>query len=204
MNGSDRNYGGYNRTDVLNTTLGLTTSTHRTAAEYDKMYEKYGEMYNQHVKWVPYIYKNAFHLSIPGIKSIVYREMTTTIYWADDTSTTVRCGEDTPYDRYAGFTACVCKKLFGSTTRVKKTMAQYDQALIDARVKEARQKKEAELKRLAERRARRRIKRMAKRKAEEIEAERMAQRAIAEKDGWIPHDFLNKKMNAPEMPSEGE
>ena len=75
---------------------------------------------------------------LPPIKKVVYDEANgTAIHWMDGTNTHVRCGQGECFDRYGGFMAAVCKKLFGSTSAAKKVMNSHDAKLIaEARQKE--------------------------------------------------------------------
>ena len=59
------------------------------------------------------------------IKQIIYSGPKTIILWADGTKTIVTCGEEDEFDPYAGFCAAVAKKLFGSTSKVKKIINRY-------------------------------------------------------------------------------
>lgn len=43
----------------------------------------------------------------------------------DGTKTIATCGEGDHYDKYVGFCAAVTKKMFGSTTKVKKILDKY-------------------------------------------------------------------------------
>lgn len=44
----------------------------------------------------------------------------TTVMWSDSTKTIVKRGEDEPDDEYTAFTAALAKKLYGSTSAVKR------------------------------------------------------------------------------------
>lgn len=44
----------------------------------------------------------------------------TTVMWSDGTKTIVKRGEDEPDDEYTAFTAALAKKLYGSTSAVKR------------------------------------------------------------------------------------
>ena len=59
---------------------------------------------------------------IPAVRSVIFNGPATTILWSDGTKTTVKCAADQVYDRYAGFSAAVMKKLFDSTAEAKKVM----------------------------------------------------------------------------------
>lgn len=81
-----------------------------------------------------------FAYGIPDVDRIIYNEPTTIVYWDDGTKTIVRCGEGEKFERYAGFMAAVCKKMFGSTADAKKLMD-----FCDIAVQKEEEKKKAEL-----------------------------------------------------------
>lgn len=86
--------------------------------------------------------------SIPAVKHIVHNETkgTTTVYWGDDTKTTVRLMAGDTYDKYAAFCAACCKKLFGSSTMAKRIRDRHDIEYIKAvQAKERRTAEEAKL-----------------------------------------------------------
>jgi hypothetical protein len=64
-------------------------------------------------------------LADDAIHQIIFSGPKTIIMWKDGTKTIVSCGEGDQYDRYVGFCAAVTKKMFGSTTKIKKTIDQY-------------------------------------------------------------------------------
>ena len=55
-----------------------------------------------------------------GAKHIVYHKPYTTVYWEDDTSTTVKVTKEDTYDMYHGFLAALAKKTYGSNSAVQK------------------------------------------------------------------------------------
>lgn len=57
-----------------------------------------------------------------AIDRIIYNEPATIVFWADGTKTVVKCMEGEPFDKYAGFCAALAKKIYGSTSRAKKTV----------------------------------------------------------------------------------
>lgn len=59
---------------------------------------------------------------IPEIKKVIYSGNKTIVLWADNTKTIVSCREGETFDQYMGFCAAVTKKLFGSTSHIKKTI----------------------------------------------------------------------------------
>ena len=98
----------------------------------------------------------------------------------DGTKTSVRCGQGETYDKYNGFTAAVCKKLFGSTTAAKhlserlatdelNRIKKEKQTLIDAEAKRKRMKREKAI-----------VKRWAKEIALQRRAELLAEKMMAE------------------------
>ena len=86
---------------------------------------------------------------IPPIAKVAFDKdnETTVIVWADGSkNTVVKNTSGAPADRYAGFCAAVCKKLFGSTTNTIKVMDTYDVAKIAEKKKAAKAKSEAFIK----------------------------------------------------------
>ena len=65
---------------------------------------------------------------LPEISQVIFNEAsaTTVLIWADGQKTIVRCGEGETFDRYTGFMAAICKRLFGGTTTAKKFMNSID------------------------------------------------------------------------------
>lgn len=60
--------------------------------------------------------------SIPRPLRLFCGKDTSVILWEDGTRTVCHVGEGETFDRYTGFMACVCKKMFGSTSKAKKLM----------------------------------------------------------------------------------
>lgn len=60
------------------------------------------------------------HRSVPGIRNVIFNNPATIVFWNDGTKTVVKCMEGYAYDEYTGFMAAVCKKLFGSSSAVRK------------------------------------------------------------------------------------
>lgn len=60
--------------------------------------------------------------TLPEIKKVIYSGNKTIVLWADNTKTIVSCREGETFDQYMGFCAAVTKKLFGSTSKIKKTI----------------------------------------------------------------------------------
>ena len=86
---------------------------------------------------------------LPFIRRVIFSGPATTIIWLDGTKTTVKASEGQQYDRYAGFCACVVKKLFGSTSTAKKLMDSCD-ADLARKAWEAEQEKAREQRRREE------------------------------------------------------
>ena len=65
---------------------------------------------------------------LPAINEVIFNEegKTTILIWADGEKTVVRCGEGETFDRYTGFMAAICKRMFGGTTTAKKLMNSLD------------------------------------------------------------------------------
>ena len=65
------------------------------------------------------------HYELPGIIKIYFNKKHTTIEWADGTKTTVGCIEGQEFDEYAGFTAALAKRLFGSSSAAIRFMNEH-------------------------------------------------------------------------------
>lgn len=89
------------------------------------------------------------HFRLPFMHRVIFSGPATTILWYDGTKTTVKASEGQQYDRYAGFCACVVKKLFGSTSTAKKLMDSCD-ADLARKAWEAEQEKAREQRRREE------------------------------------------------------
>lgn len=65
---------------------------------------------------------------LPAIEEVIFNEegKTTIVRWFDGDKTVVRCGDGETFDRYTGFMAAICKKMFGGTTTAKKLMNSLD------------------------------------------------------------------------------
>lgn len=51
---------------------------------------------------------------------IIYSGNRTIVFWSDGTKTIVKLGENQEFDEYTGFIAAYAKKMFGSTSKLKK------------------------------------------------------------------------------------
>ena len=86
----------------------------------------YGNISSDHIEPNVSILSGAY--SLPEISQVIFNEAsaTTVLIWADGQKTVVRCGEGETFDRYTGFMAAICKRLFGGTTTAKKFMNSID------------------------------------------------------------------------------
>jgi len=127
---------------------------------------------------------------VPEIKEVIFNNNTTVLIWKDGEKTIVHLGEGETFDRYTGFMAAVCKKMFGGTTTAKKLMNSLDRKYQAALKAEKREKEKA--KRIAEaaaahERAEKRLAKEKERLRQEL-IERLMMEAEAEK---IVKDKLN-------------
>ena len=101
---------------------------------------------------------------VPAIEEVIFNEegKTTIVRWAGGDKTVVRCGEGETFDRYTGFMAAICKKLFGGTTTAKKLMnsldKKYQAALKAEEAAKEKAKREEEANALKEKAEKRRAK----------------------------------------------
>lgn len=63
---------------------------------------------------------------VPDVDRIIFNPPATIVFWDDGTKTVVKCMEDQPYEKYAGFAMACMKKMFGSTSRAKAIMSECD------------------------------------------------------------------------------
>lgn len=61
-------------------------------------------------------------MTADAVKSVIFSGRKTIVQWNDGTKTIVTCGQDDIFDPYAGFCAAIAKKVFGSTTSVKRIL----------------------------------------------------------------------------------
>lgn len=85
--------------------------------------------------------------SIPDIEKVIFNEEcgVTVVLWADDTRTVVRLGKGESFDRYAGFSAAVMKRLFGGTSTAKKVLDSRDEAIIKQKIQQAKEEEQRKL-----------------------------------------------------------
>lgn len=119
---------------------------------------------------------------LPDVESIAFHKenKTTVVRWADGTKTVVRCGEGETFSEYSAFVAAVAKKIFGSTSAVKKLIEEFDLARVKAREEAERRAERERQDDAARRNRRRRVRRMARELQEYAEALSLAQ------NGQIP------------------
>lgn len=60
-----------------------------------------------------------------NVKKVIFNGPKTIVIWVDGSKTIASCGEGDEFDPYAGFCAAVTKKVFGSTSAVKKILAPF-------------------------------------------------------------------------------
>lgn len=112
-------------------------------------------------------------ITIPGIKQVIYNGATTVMLWEDGEKTICKLGEGETFDRYTGFMACICKRIFGGTTTAKKLMNEKDPDFQAA-------KREAEALKAKEKSAAEQVKREAIAAARREKAHKEAVRRKAE------------------------
>ena len=62
----------------------------------------------------------SFELCDNFVKRVIFSGQKTIVIWFDGSKTIVSCSKEDTYSKYAGFCACVAKKIFDSTSKVKK------------------------------------------------------------------------------------
>lgn len=70
-------------------------------------------------------YRKLLPKQIPQIKNVIFNDPATIIFWMDGSKTVVKCMQGYEFDAYTGFMAAVCKKLFGSSSAVRKIVHSY-------------------------------------------------------------------------------
>ena len=104
---------------------------------------------------------------------IVYHQNETLVYWNDGEVTRVACGKGETYSEYTAFCAALAKRIFGSTSAVKKICRDYNDECLREQESEVKRIAEEEKERIRLKREKKHVKRMAKalvlqRKAEEL------------------------------------
>lgn len=70
-------------------------------------------------------YRKLLPKQIPQIRNVIFNDPATIIFWMDGSKTVVKCMQGYEFDAYTGFMAAVCKKLFGSSSAVRKIVHSY-------------------------------------------------------------------------------
>lgn len=110
------------------------------------------------------------HCGAPGVAYIKKQEDNTVVVrWTDGTVTPVRCEEGEKFDMYTAFCAALAKKIYGSTSKVKKLIESHDVDAINAKKESDKMKREEERKRVEQLNHDKKIRRLAKKLLEEEE-----------------------------------
>ena len=137
-----------------------------------------------HAVGFPTVTFNLGAYRIPEIKNFIVNGNACVIVWEDGERTVVHCGEGETFDRYTGFMACVCKRLFGGTGNAKALMnakdPDYQNAIKEAEELRAKEKAEEEAQAKAAKAQRLRAKAQAKAREKEIQA--MAEHMLMEEE----------------------
>jgi hypothetical protein len=113
-------------------------------------------------------------------KSIKYDKNYTTVTWNDGTKTTVRCSNEDDYSRYTGFCSALAKKIFGTSSQVRKIVETKNEE-IELAKKKAERKEEERLAEIArKRKERHQIKYRAKQIVIEKKAKQLAKKMLGE------------------------
>lgn len=114
------------------------------------------------------VMKNAFCLDVKNIS--VQSDGTTVVRWCDGDVTFVRCSKDDKNDLYAAFCAALAKKVYGSTSQVRKIVSEYNVENINKKTAEKKRKATEERMKREKINHDRKIRSMAKRMRLEEEA----------------------------------
>ncbi len=136
----------------------------RTASNYPIVFDDLLDVPFTEEMFVGYI--------VPEVKSIAFHEenKTTVVRWSDGTKTVVRCGEGENWSEYSAFVAALAKRMFGSTSAVKKIIDRCDLKKIAQRKEEAIRAERQRQDEAAKRNREKRIRRLAREMAEREEA----------------------------------
>ena len=136
----------------------------RTASNYPIVFDDLLDVPFTEEMFVGYI--------VPEVKSIAFHEenKTTVVRWSDGTKTVVRCGEGENWSEYSAFVAALAKRMFGSTSAVKKIIDRCDLKKIAQRKEEAVRAERQRQDEAAKRNREKRIRRLAREMAEREEA----------------------------------
>jgi hypothetical protein len=121
-----------------------------------------------------------FTTSYPTVKSIKYDKNYTTVIWNDGTKTTVRCSNEDEYSRYTGFCSALAKKIFGTSSQVRKLVETKDEEIELAKKKAERKEEERLAEITRKRKERHQIKYRAKQIVIEKKAKQLAKQMLRE------------------------
>lgn len=110
--------------------------------------------------------------------SILYNDPVTVVKWADGTTTRVRCGEGEQFSRYGGFAAALCKKVFGSTSRVQSIIDGADVTLKELQAAEEKERERQERQEAERRRQAKKLRRAVRRERKRREFQRQVEAAL--------------------------
>lgn len=110
--------------------------------------------------------------------SILYNGPVTVVKWADGTTTRVRCSEVEQFSRYGGFAAALCKKVFGSTSRVQSIIDGADVMLKELQAAEEKEKERQERQEAERRRQAKKLRRAVRRERKRREFQRQVDEAL--------------------------
>ena len=115
------------------------------------------------------------------VKSIKYDRNYTTVTWTDGTKTTVRCSYNDVYSPYNGFCSALAKKIFGTSSQVRKLVDTKDEAVEIAKKKTEQKEKERLAKIARNRKERYQVKYLAKQMVIEERARKLAEQMLESK-----------------------
>lgn len=73
------------------------------------------------ISYTPLTFDNVFtKMVVPKVKQVIYNPPATIVMWDDGTKTVVKCMDQEWYSPYYGFCACICKKMFGSSSAARR------------------------------------------------------------------------------------
>lgn len=84
-------------------------------------------------KWTPIAPKP----SLPKIKDVKFNGPATIVFWADDTKTVVKCGEDDVFDPEKGIAMAIARKALGNKRDYFNVIAKYSKKYYKAKKNEA-------------------------------------------------------------------
>lgn len=120
------------------------------------------------------------NMNYPTVKSIKYDNKYTIVTWGDGTKTRVGCCYEDAYGKYNAFCSALAKKIFGTSSQVRKIVETKDEAIEIEKKRKEREERD----RLAEverkRRERRKIKHLAKKMLIEKKAKQLMKEMLEE------------------------